>query len=250
MTLNNYYTFKDIVMGSRNEYLKVQEKLKELKNYSEWDNSKVDDIYYNLEYGNTRGYNTTDISCNIIEKLNYLEKLLVRNKKYEYLKQPERGIITRNNSGDFYILNDKNKIDITNNEEFANIYYYLLNSDFIKKIDFGSIKGKDSLTNIFVNNIVLQEKIFNYFVKMNYIAKDDIIEVSSSKISIDENLINLLINTTIPSNNLSDYHKKIIDRSYSTIKPINVDILNSEDNVVRLKIDEKDDNITLRKIYK
>lgn len=192
MRQNNYYTFKELLLGLRYEYLNIQNYLNELKKYTMLDIGGIEDYYFQI----------------------------INNKVVLFIKHKEKNIsqidFFRNKNNGFVFDNGFNKkIKVTNNSIFSKNLELLLNSRFYNELGHTIIYNKDNdLLKLWIypQAIVLATG-FSEEKYIRYEAREDIIRMSSfNSFIFREDFYNLL-QKKIPKELLNYYHQSIIENS-------------------------------------
>lgn len=190
-----------------------------------------------------------DLRCRFIQNLETLEGLItyLQIKTGSYDSKREIGDCLMDNNGKYHIANSAYdaRVKTLDMKKFEKIVDQMLASDFVNKMEFGSHykKGKYSIS-ILPTGIHTYDIGDKFFIDVNYVSKDDHITVKSN-CSINETLVGYALDSRIPVELLSDYHRKAIDNSLSTSKPM--DVFVDSDNSVKadLSIIESDNMVIL-----
>ena len=256
----DYYTFKELIMGSRSEYLKNQEYLKLLKQISIAYDKGIKDYYFLIEKNTD---NIPESKCKFIKELRTLEELIeyIQNKYRKYREDETITTCLKNNNGDYIIKSNEGqaiRINNHNKEKFNEIVNKIFTSDFINKLNFMNYYERKNfyynLIRISENEIYLEkndneESNPKFYFNALYNAKKDAIFMQCYKYyEVNEDLIDYILKFRIPADILSEYHKKIIDNNNDTNKNIKIEIEDYGLKRAKLIIEDNKDLITLRKV--
>lgn len=250
-----YYTAREIIMGTRSEYQKIENDLLKLKSLVYSDDIHVSDFYFEI----MKLFNgqLPEVVCKFIQNPKTLRviELYAKEKKGLKVEEVEKGLLTLKN-GRYEISNPFYNVSIINGKEreFTLLINKMINSTFANNItlyDLNNVREPDTYMTITTSGCVVSRYDQNDYHRIIYSSKNDYIIVDSSKKLKDEMLFGLF-NFEIPADCLSKYHKDIIDNSLSASKPI--ELCSVKGNVgnkkARLLVEEREDKISLSKVRK
>ena len=267
---NNVYTYRQILIGLRNEYLIVKKELEELNKYIVNNSKSNCECHFRLgiplKHRNETNANLM-ISANKRKKeLFYKSKYIMQAFGIIKRKQTLTEMI-KNECGIYLpkkIINGKldKRFDISilseKEKEFAEKVDVLRNSDFSKFMyyseeELSSIIGTNG-EHIWHTSTDYSQSFSNDELFLKYIGLDDIIELGSvckhneNFKPITNEILQKAMNTEFPKSAFSDYHRKIIDSYLSLEKQI----IFSEDYLPikhsKFTIEEKGMSLVLHKI--
>lgn len=239
---NNVYTYKQLLIGLRNEYLNVKNELDELNQYIV--NNSNSEYEHRFRLGIPSEY-CKETKAKLMIDVNRRKKELFYRLKYimqafGIVKRKQTSTeMVKNECGIYLpkkIINGKldkrfdisilpgkekaftEKADILRDSEFSNFMYF----------------SEDELNNIIRNNNGhiwrtmpdYSQSFSNETLSLTYMGIDDIIELSSvckhgEKFKpITNEVLQMAMKTEMPKSAFSDYHQKIIDSSLSPEKEI------------------------------
>lgn len=224
MNQKDYYTFKELLLGLREEYRYIQRELNVLKNYIILNAKELEDYYFQIN------------SDKIILLIKFLD-----NKNRTQIE------FYKDNHNRFTIDSNFNKkIKITNTNKFSQQMELLLNSRFFRELEYEIVYNKDEdLFKLWINPQIMI--LSTGFFEKNYIcygAREDIIKVSGVNNIVRKNEFNTLLQTKIPKNLLNDYHKLIMKKELQHSDIIFPSVILSSRS---MQIDEQSKNLVLIK---
>jgi len=232
--MKDYYTLKEILLGLRNEQLKLATKLQKLEKY--------------LNISDTKKYQNVEFHINGIKNLSYsyLYKTNPSTKLFDLLtgnfQEALKGYFTignvfLNENNDYYINHDAININKIYQEKFTKNVNEILNSEFVKNIIKDIfIKENQYIPRLSIgNNTKYYNENKNYrktiYEYIAYIAKNNLIQVYNGYSNKNyKEFLNEMFNTRIPRNLISEYFQSIIDNNIDTKKDI---IISNEKNYTK-----------------
>lgn len=239
---NNNYTYKQILIGLRNEYLIVKNELDELNKYIV--NNSQSEYEYRFRLGIPLKYGEDEKAKLMLDLTKRKRELFYRLK---YIMQvfgiinmkPTSIKMIKYENGMYLPKKDINgnldkrfKISILpgKEEDFVKRVDTLRDSEFAKFMHY----SEEELTNFLLNSNAhiwctspnYSQKFSNKELTLKYIGLDDIIELGSvcqhgeTFKPITNEMFQTALNTEISKNAFSDYHRRIIDSSLSSEKEI------------------------------
>lgn len=269
MSLKDEYTFKEIFLALRKEYLNTQERLKALKEFSSYSDKDVFDYYFFVEKLDKNPRLELIIEAKRPKKVLLREKfektflpdfaLNLRLLRKSYLssyklKKDENGNYVLDNKvvNGNYVLNNK-VIDIDlSNENFKVIADEILSSDFSKNLysDALDYEVNRQEMNLLPDFMIVINTIEN--ITIYYYPKSDRIKILWYKIhpKNTKKLLDYVFNFTFSKELFSEYLKDVIEDDV-----INKDILYEDSNKIRNFsrgelfdiTEENKDNVVLKK---
>lgn len=250
-----YYTAGEIIMGTRSEYLKIENDLLKLKNLVYSDDIHVDDFYFEIMKLSNRGL--PEVVCKFIQNPKNLRLIELFSKEGKDLKieELEKGLLTLRN-GRYEINNPLYNVSIIKGKEseFTLLIKKIINSCFANNITLYGLYNKrepDTYMTLTTSGSVVSHYTQNGYHRIIYSSKNDYIIVDSTK-KLDNEMMFQLFNFEISADCLPKYHKDIIDNSPSASKPIELCSVkgNIGNKKTRLLVKESEDKISLSKVRK
>lgn len=254
-----FYTFEEILLALRGEYLKHQELLEELKNYLYIENNEIESFYFQshrktLQNGNVV-YNPK-LSLVIVEKLKKLqrirEKIMVQqgyspsqNKAFYEFKQDE----SKNFSCDLEfkgkLVSIKPIFTITNQKEFNELINEILNTDFMKLVEERTFKSMIGDWRFLAYTSFME--LGNSRNKILYFADQDTIKFRG----VDyQDYAKRIIRYPIHEYYIRDDLKKMIDKNLKEDQIIEIDEYSFNEKETNFEIVDSDNGIKLIKTKK
>lgn len=236
------YTYRQILIGLRNEFLEFQKKLDKLKELSVVFGK--DDYYYNLY---KTPYSTELPELVVDKRIKEYAPKTVGALIYHlfFYNQPTRTTMLRDNNGNYFPqrINGNDKIKknqfaifprYENNEEFIKLANEILDSDFANMMQLNSnLSSVVSEPIIFKKTPKIVPTISNFGFalctgnsRFEYFGRKDILEFSSVKMlngelnPLTQEHLDLVSCIEFPKDAFSSYHQNIIDRSLDDDRPI------------------------------
>lgn len=249
----NNYTLKEVIFGSREEYLKIQRDLEFLRTLCDSKDKNVKDFEFRLFKLRQR---KPEIFCEFIQnpstlRGNIIGLIRIIDKFFESLEDPDfqTGKCLKNNNNEYYIMNKYYNafVKAGKQKKFAMVFEEILNSDFVNKINFGHYPLEAKLHGLLV--AVRGIQFNNSIIELYYNVKNDQIEIMNYRYNTTtEEMINEVLNFEISKNIFSDYHRTIIEKSPAMQKQIVYNLEGNNCRELNLYINEKSDKIVLRKV--
>lgn len=261
--MKDTYTYKQILLGLRPEFLETKQQLDKLREYIIIDEKCRKDYYFDLfnRLQDSKPELGIHINDNQLRHLKLL-RLLIRQFGYP---SAIRTVMVKDNNGNYYPLlkpsfkkNQFNvRIDYHYKKEFEELASVILNSDFAKMINFDdAVYSMDGisiprLTLSFYNLVLRTENS-----QISYLGRDDIIEIASCRKPDEEwkpltqEHIEYALGIEFPKEKFSEYHQNVIEKN----------IINDQDIVLaddfqptlhtKLQINEDGKRLVLSKLQK
>lgn len=247
-----YYTAGEIIMGTRREYLKIEDDLLRLRSMVCCDDIQVDDIYFEV----LKSFNNKppEIVCKFIQNPKTLRALdlYLKEKKGQKISEIEKGLLVMKNgryeiSNPFYIASIING----NEDEFSLIIKNILSSAFTNNItlyDLHNVKEPGTHMTMTTTGSIVSHYNSDDYYRIIYSSRNDYIIADSNK-NIDDEILYKLFNFKVSADSLPTYHKEIINNNSLDLKAIELYPMkkNTVNKKFGLLIDECDDRITLTK---
>lgn len=256
--MKDYYTLKEVLLGLRNEQLRIAKILSEL-------DEKMT-VYGNERYKDS-GFTFSD-NGNLLYFLREKNALL-KNALYA-LTFRFKDII----DGDCYLesirhLGDgdykvggiggiKSSVKVDAQKEFNRLIEELLEDDFRKNavINITDGKGINYNNNLIINpcNIKYTNSTYKHVDTISYHARNDYLRIKNEYGGISSrakrNLLKELLEMKFPKEEFSKYIQNVIDCSETTRKDILIPDINFNANCDEFYLDEYDNSFVLTKKYK
>lgn len=239
-----YYTYKQILIGLRNEFLIFQKKLDQLSEYiitiedlqNTFSQKKERDNYYFNLYQNPFNGELPEL---------VLDRLPIKKRLLEYLgllHSPTRVFMVKSNNGMYYPLKNNNIgsklfniiIKPGYEKKFCECVDEILNSSFAKYIQL--INPLNSTINDSLGNTIfslLSPKLSSYGLELRttnahltYIGRNNMLKFCSVKkpkekyTPLTQELLNDITNIKFSRDDFSEYHQSIIDKTIADERPI------------------------------
>lgn len=229
MEKKNYYYLKEIILGLKDEYVKYQKQLQELKQYTQIiDKNTLDDFYFWLFQSSKD--EKPELECVIEKKKNRMQCLIedIQKTRGSFIYGKGRHECYFNNNGQT-IIND-GKISIYGlSPEFCQQVKAILTSSFANEIFLENIPviGNDGNPFLSINQSFIR---YLYSVDSNsHVSLECRPELQTTKIYIgkydsiiSEEIINTILYSKFSKNSFSKYHQKIIDTNSASTKSIKI----------------------------
>jgi len=252
-----FYTYEEILLALREEYIKNQELLKKLEKYI----YVIEDENINLiKFKSTIGQINNDyfmsysldskmISLVLLERLNIIKRMINRFMEDEVKNRIKYNVVLEDNGN--YGIKEVSRGDlvwfdptiiITDQKYFNEIVNEILNSEFmnLQNERFPSMFGYKIC---FTSEKI---RLGNESSWVLYNAVDDVINTWNIK---NSDSLECLIRQYIPECYLNDRVKRLVDKNLKEDKFVDFDSCNLEFNS-KLKIMNTDKGIKLRKLKK
>ena len=219
------YTYKQILLGLRKEFLEINEKLDKLRECVYFTKDKKSNYYFNLI---SDSKNKTEM---VVDRDNVRESIF---RKYGYNRVPTRAFVRMNEEELYCLLRKKSfkKKDFNMNviegkeQDFQELIKEIINSDFaINMFLTDIIKSKGYLEEE-LKYAILQPNICNFIFTLRtdksefeYEGRKDIIEFSSvSKMNekfkpLTQEHVDVIANLEFPKESFSTYHQNVIEKN-------------------------------------
>ncbi len=237
--MDKTYTFSQIILGLRKEYVEVEKQLIELKKHVNV-SSEVEDFYFYIAGNPCTMFLYLHKKKNILEKLEMLLGL--------YMHGTTNYNITDGINKNYYC--DKKEICfITGQDELNKKIEAIVNTDFFKKIvannyiSIPCIENKINSLQITPGHIGLINGINGVYPHLDYYSHGDILVMRNEEKIITPDDILKLLNLSLDGNYLNEYHHRVLD-NYEE-KEIDIDD-NFSSNEAKLEIIEEPKKLILR----
>lgn len=242
----DYYYFREVFLGLREEYLKNKLELEKLKKYMIYDDNKIKDFYFWLFQRNN---DLTQLWLYYEEKKKDLLSVLKSVLRVHGLKT-NVCLVDRecDNKSLSVVNNSKYNIEIDDNfvELFNDDVEKILQSDFVKHMCFQHFDEKaDKSLDLTLTKLAfgMEEYYFDYFSFGNEMLS--VTNSAESKSITVRQILNIL-DEKIPKSYFSEYHQEVIEKN-SNLKEVEFvdDIFNG--GYAELEIKEKDGIVLCKK---
>lgn len=205
--MNKTYTFKQVLFGLREEYIKVEKELKELEKYVDV-NKNIIDYYFGISGEPCR------LSLNLIEKFNWLERILgmqrvqIGNDVSYNVTEKVKYV---------YYHNNKPICLINNPDELSIRIKQIIGTDFFRNIVANNYVSIPCLENDYNSLLVAADSMDVFHGKnqqdphFNYWPRKDEFVVLHLEKTITPDDIYRLLNLSLDGSYLNDYHRNILD---------------------------------------
>lgn len=258
-----FYTAKDIILGTRNEYQVIEGYLNTLRDMVYSDDRQVKDFYFTFR--KTLEANPRVI-CNFIQNEKTLRGLIwyLKKKLGMHYYAVEQGFVSKNINEKYNLGNAYYNATIKENAEkdFDLLVQKILESDFAKYMNINQLSNpddKDTFMSIYSSGIEVcynnsngyQNKENERLAHINYLAKHDCIIAHDYDRELDNEMLYHLLNFPVPKSELSDYHISLIENAPIVTKPIEICTLDLDENIdknkFKLQIHEHSDRVIFTK---
>lgn len=174
--MDKIYTYQQILLALRKEYLEINKKLNELRKYIVTDNNKILSSSFILEEQKKK--NSNDIVLRLTKKRNLLEKLsekLGHSMCEEYETSVTKGIKP------YYDINNTKVCSVTNIDKCNKLIKEIINSEIFNEIEkngiisIPAINDKYKSIAITSDTVSLNNGLYQIFPRFDYFfAKDKI----------------------------------------------------------------------------
>lgn len=221
MNNNETYTYKQILLGLRIEYVKAQKILDELSNYT-YNRSKLMDYHFRL-WNDSHKDNNPEL---LLGKKTKDDKQLFNLLYTIFGKNILRCTTMLSDNNGFYYPKDKGyNIVIKDEQKFKEEVEKLLSSDFAKYM------SSNSLINA-INSEAIPRILLRYF-KIDlrseksvvvYHGREDVLEIASRGKNhfepLTQEYLNYMLELEFFKKDFSEYHQKIIEQNIDNDKKI------------------------------
>lgn len=258
--MNDTYTYKQILIGLRNEFLEAQRKLDELESSLIVLGGNSDEYYFNL-------YKALYTNCfpemALEKKIKNTNRLLNMLRNMYGYRKPTRALVVKDNNGFYYLYrpyrfkkNDFNVVINPNSKvEFRELIEELLNSDFAKFMTFDHMITAINSTAI----PRIEPKSFQFDLHtdkshLSYLGRKDILEFSSVRRKTEkwepltQEHLDVVSKIEFPKDSFSKYHQTIIEKGMNDDKELVLDDEYIPSKHTKLKINEDGKKLVLSRI--
>lgn len=254
------YSLKEVLLGTREEYLKIANYLKLLRELTTSYDRQVEDFYFKV-YKN-KGEDR--VKCIFRQNEKTLKGLTIHFQKKlgVYMFGPEVGVCTKGSDGIYRIKSRDYEASILTGEEqrFDEVINQLLTSDFLTKTNFGFCSEKGMCNGMYLypegiySCYVLQqsENKNKHVGHIEYNSLNDRVKVrfNNSEMPFRDKLKMVLEEPDIPESVLSEYHKQIIEQSGVKSKKLEISEVDDDCRNIDLSVEEDKETITLKRALK
>lgn len=209
--MDKTYTFKHVIFGLREEYLKIEKELNELKKYVDVSRD-VSDYHFSIAGGMYSNPGVVQLVLtkrkNLIEKiLGKMKLLMVFYKSYDLTNEVK----------DAYHYRNKQFCSINNQDELSKRIKEILETDYFMNMVANKHFAIPCLENK-NNSLLITHGIIDVFrgkdlsaPHFSYLSRNDEFEVLHLEKIITPDDINKLLNLSLNGSYLNDYHRNILD---------------------------------------
>jgi len=253
-----FYTAKEIIMGTRSEYQKIQRYVRMLEKMVYSDDKQVKNFFFNIF--KFAGYGNPEIVCYFIQNEKTLRGYIwkLKSKLGTYVYGVNHNEIKKDSNGKYVIGNAFYDAYIKDGmeENFDLLAQKIFNSDFVTKMNFSGVSKMGIPEDIYMLLELhrISVHLCSNFDKskltwLDYIASSDFLYATRRDKDFDDETIYRMLNFLVPSDSLSDYHRQLIDNNPSAYKPIEICTLDEDIDRrnFNLLIDETEEKIILTK---
>mgnify|MGYP006065129497 FL=1 len=247
------YTYKQILLGIRNEHLQLNKQLEELKAYIKVFDKHVIDYFFQVWNSSTD--KNPELLIHMIRNNRKVRTFIKR--LFKYCDYSNAALMVRDNNGCYYPLNEHSmglRVSPDAKDEFSKLANEILDLDIGHEMnDFNLITAFDKGTFKKLIVMLYQLKINldsdDKSLAMRYYGRDDVLRFSSridTPTYLTQDTLDYLLNADFPSESFSEYHQRIIENA-----PSDVDIVVPEElskmSGGYLKINEDGNKLVLTK---
>lgn len=252
------YTGAEIIFGTRDEYLKLNDKFHALRDLTCISQDKqIKDVHYRVSKDKTEL--KPELYCTFEQNEKTLRGLrhhLEKNVFHTYVYGCNISKVLKNNNNKYFIPHHLYYAFIKDEDQkqFGKIAKDILSSDFCNKMNFlytsceephSSLTKNSSGINIY-NSIALLYDKPNFLCDLYYFAEEDIIRIfGHDDMPITKDMIERMLNVTVKAEDLTEYERQLIDSSKSASKPIYIDDSIEVKKDIKLGINEYEDKIRI-----
>lgn len=221
------YTYKEILLGLRNEFIDIESELRELKQYTLANKQYVSDFNYHLSQLDKD--HLPELRVHVERRQSELMKRL-RNLlgRFTYYNNQTSALMVKSNNGIYYPLAGKPfKLGVNPEykEEFESLARKLLDSDFAAQMNFKEVTAVDSndraavSTRWYEPHLRLNSR--GGVAQIDYIGRTDRIKYSaSSNMPLTQELLDEMLSLEFPKDAFSEYHQELIEQNPDSSRPI------------------------------
>lgn len=235
------YTFIEVLICLREEYIKNELELKRLKRYTEMrENNKIKSYDFRCICGSCDEY--LALSRKMIEARQKLLSIIYG--KTEFMLPLI--LCKKVSNGDYVIEKDiYEDIKINNQEAFNEQADKILNSDFNLNATNVFVDVVNGYVDFTCDSVYMSDDEKRQ--QSSYMSREDILRVFSQS-RLNKSGILELLNKPISATTLNDWQREIIDKNYNQIGDIIIPKLIKPCHKLNLAIEKKDKKVYLKKI--
>lgn len=254
------YKGSEIIFGTRDEYLKLQDKLDALRKLTCISQDKqIKDVNFYIR--KDRNDTKPNLYCTFLQNektLRGLKEHIEKDILHTYIYGRNISEVLKNNNNKYFIPHSAYYAFVRDEDqkEFGKIAKEVLNSDFCNKSNFSYINGEEARTSlskssngIHINNSL--ELIYdkpNFICQLDYLSDEDIIRIlGHDDMPVTKDMIERMLNVKVKAEYLTEYERNLIDNSISASKPIYIDDSIDEKKKITLSIEEDEEKIRIMK---
>lgn len=233
------YSYIEVLLGLREEYLKNELELRKLKEYTELYDDKIADYYFRCvsSYANYLVLDRDVIKSRFKQLIEMIDNRIDLSSVDECQKDA---------SGNYVIKEGVYKLPtITDQESFNEQADKILNSDFKNNSTNRFVPIINGSAHFMCNSICLDKD--NYKKSCTYFSKNDILKIGSSSRITDQNLLYML-DSPIYLANLNDWQREVLERNCDQIGDIVYPEISKRCRKLNLSIEKDKNKVYLKQI--
>lgn len=221
------YTYKEILLGLRDEFIETESQLRALKNYSLANEKYVSKYHYHLSQLDHD--HLPELRVNVTRKQTELmRKLRSLLQRFTYYNDPRTALMVRSNNGIYYPLAGepfKLGVNPTHHEEFDQLARKILDSRFANEMNFGEVKSTSNH-----HHETIATRWYEPRLRLNrdksvaivdYHGRTDRLKFAGSpNLPLTQELLDEIMATEFPKENFSEYHQALIENNPNKDRPI------------------------------
>lgn len=213
------YTYKEILLGLRPQFLETKQLLDDLKGLTSSDKKKIRDYYFYLYQSLCEKSPNPELMVGFERKQSEFMAFIQRIKKMSGRGQPTASLMVKDNNDKYFPLNRRDcRVAVRYDKlaEFSTLAETILESDFAKNINFPSEYHPSYSSEKFVRvanyNTEFRKTENRQIQILTYRGREDIISYGAPRnIPLTNQALQELLNLEIPRDKIPPYHQNIID---------------------------------------
>lgn len=211
------YTYKEILLGLRDEFIDIESQLRELKDYSLANKKYVSKYNYYLSKVNPEHLPELRVSVERRQTA-LMKKLRELARRFSYYRDPQTALMVKSNNGIYYPLAGepfKLGVNPEYKEEFERLATELLNSRLANEMNFNevhstSFKERETIATRWFKPCLRLSRD-NKVVQMTYLPETDRVKYASGNIPLTQDLLDEIMAVEFQKEDFSPYHQEIIE---------------------------------------
>lgn len=221
------YTYKEILLGLRDEFIDTESKLRELKDYSLANRKYVSSYHYRLSQ--TSSDYLPELRVNVTRRQSELMRKLRRLlQRFTYYNDPSSALMVKSNNGIYYPLAGepfKLGVNPKYKEEFERLATELLESRFANEMNFGEVKSTSGEHHETIATRWYEPKLRlnreRSVAIVDYHGRTDRLKFAGSpNMPLTQELLDEIMATEFPKDNFSEYHQQLIESNPDKDRPV------------------------------